>query len=114
MITTMPGAAVATIAAALDDYRNQTPTEQQTPRGAAEYTAMYLASEGWGLYVPTPSATRPRARCPHCTAPHLINSDGRLRRHGPHANPCPGSWTPIRCEPHLATQATTDHERHTA
>ncbi|MCL7377438.1 hypothetical protein [Streptomyces sp. 35G-GA-8] len=50
-MTHMPQAAVTTIAAALDDYRLTTPTEQQTPDEAAERVAEYLASSGWGLHI---------------------------------------------------------------
>ncbi|MFE0800108.1 hypothetical protein [Streptomyces sp. NPDC058812] len=90
----MPPAAVAVIAAALDDYRLTTPDHQQTPRGAAERAAEYLLSSGWGLYVPGSQQTQRRARCPHCTVRHLITAAGRIRRHGPHGHPCPGSGTP--------------------
>lgn len=95
-MNTMPPAVIAVIAAAYDDYRLTTPTHEQTPRGAAERTAEYLRSSGWSLYIPSPSP-RPqnRARCPHCTVQHLITREGRLRRHGPPGNPCPGSGTPV-------------------
>lgn len=96
-MTTIPAAAIAVIAAAYDDYRLTTPDNQQTPHGAAERAAEYLLSSGWGLHVPhTGPQPRPRARCPHCTARHLITQAGRIRRHGPHANPCPGSGSPAR------------------
>ncbi|MFI2426542.1 hypothetical protein ACH5A7_21005 [Streptomyces sp. NPDC018955] len=97
-MTTIPLAAVATIAAALDDYRLTTPQHQQTPRGAAERAAEYLLSGGWGIYVPRSQqpAPRPRAACPACTVRHLITQAGRIRRHGPHGHPCPGSGTPVR------------------
>ncbi|MEV6180159.1 hypothetical protein [Streptomyces sp. NPDC052015] len=91
----IPAAAIAIIAAALDDYRQTTPTHQQTPRGAAERATEYLLSSGWGLYIPhSTQAPRPRAACPHCRVRHLITAAGRIRRHGPHSNPCPGSGTP--------------------
>ena len=95
-MTTIPDAAIALIAAALDDYRLTTPPTQQTPRGAAERAAQYLTSSGWGLHIPrTPPHTPTRAACPHCTVHHLITTQGRLRRHGPPGNPCPGSGTPV-------------------
>src|SRR5690606_39705379 len=79
----IPDAAIATIAAALDDYRLTTPPTQQTPRGAAERAAQYLTSSGWELHIPrTPPHTPTRAACPHCTVHHLITTQGRLRRHG--------------------------------
>ena len=98
-MTTIPAAAIAIIAAAYDDYRLTTPAPTQTPQGAAERAAEYLAGSGWGLYVPTgyptPQPTpRPRAACPNCCVRHLITQAGRIRRHGPHAHPCPGSGTP--------------------
>jgi hypothetical protein len=95
-VTTIPAAAIAVIAAALDDYRLTTPPHQQTPRGAAERASEYLLSSGWGLYVPRNIRPRARAACPACTARHLITQAGRIRRHGPHANPCPGSGSPAR------------------
>ena len=89
----------AFIAAALDDYRLTTPADQQTPHGAAERAGEYLATSGWGLYVPRDTTTdqplpRPRSRCPHCCVHHTITQAGRIRRHGPHGHPCPGSGTP--------------------
>ncbi|MEU3160024.1 hypothetical protein ABZ753_21575 [Streptomyces griseoincarnatus] len=103
-MTAIPPAAIAVIAAALDDYRHTTPTHQQTPRGAAERAAEYLATSGWGLHVPRTPQPQQRARCPHCTVPHLITQQGRIRRHGPHSNPCPGSGTPAN---NPRTQPTT-------
>ncbi|MFJ9029775.1 hypothetical protein ACIRQP_14825 [Streptomyces sp. NPDC102274] len=47
----IPQAAVATIAAALDDYRTTTPTDQQTPEDAARHISEYLLSTGWGLHI---------------------------------------------------------------
>jgi hypothetical protein len=91
-VTGIPAAVVAVIAAALDDYRLTTPDATQTPHGAAERAAQYLASSGWDIHAP--QQDRPRAACPHCTIHHLITQTGRIRRHGPHANPCPGSGTP--------------------
>ena len=97
---TIPDAVIAVIAAALDDYRLTTPTTQQTPHGAAERAAEYLLSSGWGLYVPH-SSTAPAARaaCPACTVRHLITAAGRIRRHGPHGHPCPGSGAPAHALP---------------
>ncbi|MER5715762.1 hypothetical protein [Streptomyces sp. NPDC002132] len=97
-MTTIPPAAIAVIAAALDDYRNTTPASQQNPRGAAEKAAEYLLTGGWGLYVPTGRQPNPRPRttCPHCRIRHLITAAGRIRRHGPHGHPCPGSGTPAQ------------------
>ena len=102
-MTSIPPAAIAVIAAALDDYRLTTPTHQQPPRGAAEQAAQYLTSSGWGLHIPrTEPAPRTRAACPTCTARHLITQAGRIRRHGPPNHPCPGSGTPVRPEPAAA------------
>ncbi|MGW5616231.1 hypothetical protein [Streptomyces sp. NPDC003877] len=98
-MTAMPAAAIAVIAAALDDYRLTTPTHRQTPRGAAERAAEYLLSSGWGLYVPGSEATRQRVRCPHCTVRHLVTQQGRIRRHGPHGHPCPGSGALAHLQP---------------
>lgn len=50
-MTGIPAAAVAALAAGLDDYRRTTPTEQQTPYAAAERAAEYLASSGWTLHI---------------------------------------------------------------
>jgi hypothetical protein len=95
-MTTIPAAAIAVIAAALDDYRLTTPPHTQTPRAAAERAAEYLASSGWGLHVPRSIQPRARAACPACTVRHLITQAGRIRRHGPHGHPCPGSGSPVR------------------
>ena len=99
-MTVIPDAAIAVIAAALDDYRLTTPTHQQHPRGAAERAAEYLTTSGWGLHIPRGHEPQPpsreRARCPHCTARHQITQAGRIRRHGPHGHPCPGSGAPAR------------------
>ncbi|MFE7954416.1 hypothetical protein [Streptomyces sp. NPDC057413] len=94
-MTGIPAAAVAVIAAAFDDYRLTTPTHQQTPRGAAERAAEYLASGGWGLYVPRAQA-QPRVPCPTCGCKQLVTSRGLVRRHGAHGNPCRGSGAPVR------------------
>ena len=94
-MTAIPDAAIAEIAAALDDYQRTTPVHRQTPRRAAEHAARYLTTSGWGIYVPHSTQTqRPRAACPACTVKHLITQNGRIRRHGPHSNPCPGSGAP--------------------
>jgi hypothetical protein len=96
-VTTIPPAAIAVIAAALDDYRLTTPARVQTPHGAAERAAEYLISSGWGLHIPrSEPAPRQRAACPACTVRHLITNAGRIRRHGPHGHPCPGSGAPAR------------------
>ncbi|MGW4222957.1 hypothetical protein ACWEG1_05820 [Streptomyces bauhiniae] len=92
----IPPAAIAVIAAALDDYRLTTPQHCQNPRGAAEQAAAYLVSSGWGLYVPRTEQPRTRAACPACTVNHLVTQAGRIRRHGPHGHPCPGSGFPAR------------------
>lgn len=99
-MTTIPPAAIAVIAAALDDYRLSTPASVQTPHGAAERAAEYLLSSGWGLHIPR-SQPQPRARaaCPACTVRHLITLAGRIRRHGPHGHPCPGSGSLARALP---------------
>jgi len=43
----IPPAALAVIEAALEDYRLITPTDEQTPAGAAERVATYLLSSGY-------------------------------------------------------------------
>lgn len=101
-MTAIPDAAIAVIAAALDDYRLTTPQHRQTPRGAAERAAEYLLSGGWGLYVPGSTQPRERAACPACTARPLVTQQGRIRRHGPHGHPCPGSGAPARVQPAAA------------
>jgi predicted RNA-binding Zn-ribbon protein involved in translation (DUF1610 family) len=88
-VTGIPDAAIAVIAAALDDYRLTTPAGTQTPHGAAERAAQYLLSSGWTIRIPT--ATNHRTPCPHCGLRQLTTSRGLIRRHGAHANPCPGS-----------------------
>ena len=88
-MTAIPLAAVAVIAAALDDYRLTTPADEQTPRAAAERAAEYLVSSGWGVHIPRPPEVR--VPCPHCTVRHLVTRNGRIRAHGPHANKCTGS-----------------------
>ncbi|GGW41137.1 RRQRL motif-containing zinc-binding protein [Streptomyces xantholiticus] len=62
----IPDAAVAVIAAALDDYRLTTPHDQQTPHGAAERAAEYLLSSGYRI---APDHT------PEHTMPHLVDVD---------------------------------------
>jgi hypothetical protein len=89
-VTTIPDAAVAVIAAALDDYRLTTPTNSQNPHGAAERAVEYLAFSGWTIRI----EPQPRTTCPTCTAHPLITTTGRIRRHGPHTNPCPSSGQP--------------------
>jgi hypothetical protein len=92
-VTTIPDAAIAVIAAALDDYRLTTPTHRQTPHAAAQRAAEYLMSSGWGLHIPRDQQPTPRVRtpCPHCGLPKLVTRQGRIRRHGAHGNPCRGS-----------------------
>ncbi|MFI8294053.1 hypothetical protein ACIGBL_33445 [Streptomyces sp. NPDC085614] len=57
----IPGAALAVVAAGLDDYRLTTPADQQTPEGAAERACEYLASSGWTItpHVPTDQVANP-------------------------------------------------------
>lgn len=59
MTQPIPPAAVAVIEAALDDYRLQTPADQQTPEGAAHRVAEYLLSSGYAI-TPAPRARRAR------------------------------------------------------
>ncbi|MDX2954566.1 hypothetical protein [Streptomyces caniscabiei] len=93
----IPDAAIAVIAAALDDYRLTTPDDQQTPRQAAERAAEYLVSSGWGLHVPRPQpASQIRTPCPHCGLNQLVTREGRIRRHGAHASKCSGSGALVR------------------
>lgn len=47
----IPAAAVAALAAGLDDYRRTTPADEQTPYEAAERAALYLASSGWAVHI---------------------------------------------------------------
>lgn len=56
MTTPIPPAALAVIAAALDDYRMLTPPDLTTPHGAAEQIAQYLLSSGYRI---TPDLPRP-------------------------------------------------------
>ena len=90
----IPAAAIAVIAAAIEDYRLTTPPDRQTPHGAAALAAKELATSGWGLHIPGTQTTKLRTPCPHCCVRHLITGAGRIRRHGPHGHPCPGSGTP--------------------
>lgn len=94
-----PPAAVATFTAGLDDYQLTTPTDEQTPRGAAERAVEYLISSGWAVHIPARNRTGTRIACPCCPDPQLINHDGRIRRHGPADQPCNGSGTPAIREP---------------
>ncbi|MFG3276199.1 hypothetical protein [Streptomyces luteogriseus] len=103
-MTGIPAAATAVIAAALDDYRLTTPTDRQTPRGAAERAVEQLLSSGWAIHIPAPS--KARVPCPCCGLRHLVTRRGLIRRHGAHANPCPGSGQPAR-QPRPAEQQTT-------
>lgn len=48
-MTGIPDAAVAVIAAALEDHRRAADAETDTPRAAAEDIAIYLASSGYAL-----------------------------------------------------------------
>lgn len=104
--TGIPPAAIAEMAAALEDYHRTIPAYRQTTRGAAEFTAHYLTANGWDIQVPREAQPRPRARaaCPACTAQPLITQQGRIRRHGPHGHPCPGSGMPAQNASALATQ----------
>lgn len=49
MTTAIPDAAIATVTAALDDYRLTTPPHAQTPHGAAHRIGEYLASSGYEI-----------------------------------------------------------------
>ena len=100
-MTTIPDAAIAVIAAALDDYRLTTPPHRQTPRGAAERAAEYLVTSGWGIQVPRDQQPKLRTRtaCPHCGLPQPVTTRGLIRRHGAQANPCRGSGAPARHQP---------------
>lgn len=91
-MTAIPAAAVAALAAGLDDYRRTTPVEQQNPRAAAERAAEYLAGSGWAVHIPTRTGTR--VPCPVCGTTQLINSTGVIRRHGAPGNACRGSAAP--------------------
>jgi len=86
-----PPAAVAAVAAGLDEYRLITPVDEQTPRGAAEYAAASLLAAGWAVHIPREHRTGTRVACPTCTTQQLINSNGQIRRHGAPGHPCPGS-----------------------
>src|SRR5690606_244065 len=92
----IPDAPIATIAAAPAHHRLTTPPAQRAPRGAPERAAQYHTSSGRERHDPrTPPHTPTRAACPHSTVHHLTTTQGRLRRHGPPGNPCPGSGTPV-------------------
>jgi hypothetical protein len=54
----IPPAALAVIAAALDDYRLITPPDLTTPEGASEQIAQYLLSSGYRI---TPDIPNTRA-----------------------------------------------------
>lgn len=83
----IPAAAVAVIKAALDDAdRLREPLYLQARRVARD-----LAREGWNFTTP-PRRIR-RTRCPICTTSQLVNTDGRIRRHGAPSNACRGSST---------------------
>lgn len=86
-----PPAAIAAVAAGLDEYRLVTPADEQTPRGAAEHAASTLVSSGWAVHIPRERRTGTRTPCPVCTTPQLINSTGQIRRHGAPGHPCTGS-----------------------
>ena len=94
-----PPAAIAALAAGLDEYRLTTPPDEQTPAEAALHAAEQLVSSGWAVHIPPQNRTGTRIACPSCTAPQLINSDGRIRRHGNPDQPCPGSGTTAIREP---------------
>ncbi len=90
-MTRIPPAAVAVIAAALDDYRLTTPTTDQTPHDAAERAADALTDAGWALALTPPQNGAP---CPACGLRYAVRRDGRIRLHRPGGRPCPGSHTP--------------------
>lgn len=54
----IPDAALAVIAAALDDYRQTTPPDTQTPHGAAQRAGEHLIGSGWRI-TPTPDDPPP-------------------------------------------------------
>lgn len=86
-----PPAAIAALAAGLDDYRITTPPEEQNCHEAAITAAEYLVSSGWAAHIPNHNRTGSRRRCPECTTQQLVNSNGQLRRHGAPGNACAGS-----------------------
>lgn len=92
-----PPAALAALAAGLDEYRLITPPEQYTPDAAARYAAAELVASGWAVHI-QPQPTGLRRPCPVCTHPQRVNQDGRIRRHGDADRPCPGSGSPHRAE----------------
>ncbi|MBT2505129.1 hypothetical protein J7I98_04300 [Streptomyces sp. ISL-98] len=57
---TIPLAAIAVIAAALDDYRLTTPEATATPHGAAERAAKYLIASGYAITPDTRPTQAPR------------------------------------------------------
>lgn len=86
-----PPAAIAALAAGLDEYRLTTPPDEQTPHEAAVTAAEHLVSSGWAVHIPGTNRTGSRRRCPVCTTSQLVNSNGQLRRHGAPGNACAGS-----------------------
>ncbi|MEU9558018.1 hypothetical protein [Streptomyces fumanus] len=116
-MTRIPDAAITHIAAALDDYRLTTPTHTQNPHDAAHAIATQLLTAGWSIYIPRTPPPTLRVPCPHCTVHHLVTTKGRIRRHGPHGHPCPGSGTPARnalTTTHPTTTPTQPNERRPA
>lgn len=49
-MTTIPDAAIAVIAAALDEYRLTTPPTEATPAGQADRIAEHLLASGWTIH----------------------------------------------------------------
>ncbi|TRV72567.1 hypothetical protein FKN01_29710 [Streptomyces sp. 130] len=95
-----PPAAVAALAAGLDDYRLTTPAHQQTPAEAARRAAEYLVSAGWAVHIPPRAVpSGPRRPCPVCTTRQLVRPNGQLRKHGAPGHPCPGSGSLPESEP---------------
>jgi hypothetical protein len=86
-----PPAALAVMAAGLDDYRLTTPPDEQNPAEAAHYAAEQFVASGWAVHIPREHRTGTRIACPVCTTQQLVNSNGQIRRHGAPGHPCTGS-----------------------
>ncbi|WP_159103698.1 hypothetical protein [Streptomyces anulatus] len=53
--------ALAVMEAAIDDYRCETPTDQQTPAGLADRITEYLTSSGYTLHPMVTVPADPRS-----------------------------------------------------
>lgn len=96
-MTAIPGAALAVMRAAADDYRQHTPPNQATPAGIADHIAKDLTSYGYEIRPATgATATSPRGTCPACGREYALTHAGTLRGHNTPSRRtwCPGSRRP--------------------